>query len=369
MKTSEFNYYLPKELIAQKPMSPRDHSRLLVLDRNSGKIEHRYFYEIVKFLWKGDILVLNDSRVIPARLLGKKVSTGGKAEVLLLRPKTDDLKKYVWSDTWLVIGKPELNQGQEIKFAGDLKGEILKVLNYQRIIKFNQKGERLRKTIYKIGQAPVPPYIQSKIANSRLRKYYQTVYAEKIGSVAAPTAGFHFTRRLMKKLKKQGVQFEFITLHVGLGTFQPVKTENIENHRLELEWAEIDRKTAQDLNQAKRQNRRIIAVGTTTTRTLEGFTDKKGILRTGRKFVDLFIYPGYKFKYVDALLTNFHLPKSTLLMLVSAFVPPTQKFRRASKASADKSALAGKNLIFKAYQEAIQKKYRFFSFGDAMFIK
>jgi len=348
MQLREFDYYLPRDFIAQKPVHPRDYSRLMVINRISGKISHHYFYEIGKFLQKGDVLVLNDSKVIPARMLGKREG-GGKAEVLLLRPNAKNLKEYVWRNDWWLIGKPGLARGQIIKFPHGLEAQILKTNGYERLIKFNCQGEKLKKLIYKIGQAPVPPYIKTKISTQELKKQYQTIYAKHLGSVAAPTAGFHFTPRLIKKLKNQGIQFKYITLHVGLGTFQPVKIEKIEGHKMLAEWAEIDKKTAADLNKAKKEKRRIIAVGTTSTRALESMANARGIVQPGQKFVDLFIYPGYKFKVIDALITNFHLPKSTLLMLVSA--------------------LAGRKLIRKAYQEAIKAKYRFFSFGDAMFIQ
>lgn len=344
MKLSEFDYFLPKEYIAQKPIYPRDHSKLMAVNRETGEISHHLFYEIEKFLKKGDVLVLNNTKVIPARLIGQKPETGGKIEILLIRPQLKNLKDYRWSKRWIVIGRPGLKEGQKIIFPNGLKAEVKKVLNYERIIEFNYEAEKLKRAIYKIGQAPTPPYIK-RLSNL---KEYQTSYAKHLGSVAAPTAGFHFTPRLIKKLKNKGVIFKYVTLHVGLGTFEPVKTENIEEHKMEAEWAEIDKKTAQFLNQAKKKGQRIIAVGTTTTRTLEGFSDKKNHLKSGQKFINLFIYPGYQFKFIDALITNFHLPKSTLLMLVSAF--------------------AGKELIFKAYNEAIKNHYRFFSFGDAMFI-
>ncbi len=344
MKLKDFDYYLPKELIAQKPISPRDHSRLMVVNRKTGEIQHTYFYQIDRFLQKGDVLVLNNSKVIPARLIGTKPETGGKIEVLLVRPNVKNLKNYQWSKEWFVIGRPGLKEGQKIIFPHGLEAEVKKEINYERLIRFNQQGEKLKKIIYQIGVAPTPPYIK-RLSNL---KEYQTVYAKHLGSVAAPTAGFHFTPRLIKKLQRKGVIFKYVTLHVGLGTFQPVKVENIEEHKMESEWVEIDKKTAHSLNQAKRNHQRIIAVGTTSTRALESFATCRGILRSGQKFVDLFIYPGYHFKFIDALITNFHLPKSTLMMLVSAF--------------------AGRELIFKAYEEAINNKYRFFSFGDAMFI-
>jgi len=348
MKVKDFDYDLPKELIAQKPISPRDHCKLMVVNKKTGEISHHFFYQIDQFLQKGDVIVLNTSKVIPGRLIGKKEATRGKVEVFLIRPKTKNLKNYQWNSEWIVIGKPGLKKGEKIKFSFGLQGKIIKDNgykdNYERLIKFNAQGEKLKNLIYKNGQAPTPPYVK-RLSNL---KEYQTTYAKHLGSVAAPTAGFHFTACLIKKLKKKGVIFKEVVLHVGLGTFKPVKTEIVENHQMDFEWAEIDKKTAKFLNQAKKNGQRIIAVGTTTTRTLEGFAIKKGVLKSGQKFVGLFIYPGYQFKFVDALITNFHLPKSTLIMLVSA--------------------LAGKDLILRAYDEAVKKHYRFYSFGDAMFI-
>ncbi len=348
MQVKDFDYYLPKELIAQKPTSPRDHCKLMVVNRKTGEISHHFFYQIDQFLKKGDVVVINTSKVIPARLLGKKMATGGTVEVFLVRPNIKNFKNYQWSDEWIIIGKPGLKKGEKIKFSSGLQGEIIKEKgykdSYERLIKFNVQGEKLKKLIYKNGQAPTPLYIK-RLSNL---KEYQTTYAKHLGSVAAPTAGFHFTPRLIKKLKKKGIIFKEVVLHVGLGTFKPVKTDIVEDHQMDFEWAEIDEKTSKFLNQAKKNGQRIIAIGTTTTRTLEGFATKRGILKSGQKFVGLFIYPGYQFKFIDALITNFHLPKSTLIMLVSAF--------------------AGKDLIFKAYNEAIKNHYRFYSFGDAMFI-
>lgn len=348
MQLKDFDYRLPKSLISQKPISPRDHSRLMIVDRKTGQISHHHFYDVLKLLKKGDVLVLNDSKVIPARLLGKRES-GGKAEILLLRPSAKNLKNYAWLKEWWVIGKPGLAINQAITFPQGLKAKVLKINGYERSVQFNFKGEKLKKIIYQIGQAPVPPYIKTNVSGAKLKKEYQTIYAKHLGSVAAPTAGFHFTPKLIKKLKSQGVKLQYVTLHVGLGTFQPVKEEKIENHKMSGEWTEIDNKTAVFLNKARKQGKRIIGVGTTATRVLESAANDKGIIKPGQKFVDLFIYPGYKFKIVDALITNFHLPKSTLLMLVSAF--------------------AKRKLILAAYQKAIKKKYRFFSFGDAMFIQ
>lgn len=347
MKLSDFDYNLPKNLVAQKPISPRDQSRLMVVDRQEQKIGHYHFYDMAKFLKKGDVLVLNNSKVLPARIFGKK-ETGAKVEILLVRPKGDNLKIYSWKNEWWVIGKPGLNLREIVNFSNGLRARVIKVDGYYRLLKFNCQGEKLKKIIYKIGEAPIPPYINNKVSADKLKKQYQTIYAKQLGSIAAPTAGFHFTPKLIKELKSKGIAFKFITLHVGPGTFQPIKSENIKDHKMMGEWVQIDKQTADFLNQAKRQKRRIITVGTTSVRSLEAFSDKKGIVHSGQKFVDLFIYPGYKFKVVDALITNFHLPKSTLLLLVST--------------------LASKPLIFKAYKEAIKKKYRFFSFGDAMFI-
>jgi S-adenosylmethionine:tRNA ribosyltransferase-isomerase len=347
MKLSEFDYNLPSQLIAQKPAIPRDSARLIVLERKTGKIYHSHFPKIDKFLAKGDVIVLNNTKVFPARLVGYKIPSGGKIELLLLQPNLKNLKKIVWSNQWLAIFKGKLKVGQKIKFAKILEGEIIKEIGREKIIEFNKKGESFKKLIFNLGKVPIPPYIKSKIPKPKLKKYYQTVFAEKIGSVAAPTAGFHFTKRLIKKLQKKGVTFKYITLHVGLGTFQPIKGEIVEKYKMPQEWAEISKKTAKFLNRAKKEGKRIIACGTTVTRTLEGFFSGKK-LSSGEKFVDLFIYPGYKFKFIDGLITNFHLPKSTPLLLACAF--------------------AGKNFIFKAYKEAIEKKYRFFSFGDAMLI-
>jgi len=362
MKLQDFDYNLPKELIAQKPITPRDHSRLLMLDRKTKKISHHHFFEIgdslIGGLKQNDVLVLNNTKVIPARLLGEKIDTGGKVEVFLIRPKINDLKKYSWPYEWVVIGGPKLNLGQQIIFNKVLKGEIIEILGQERIIRFNKRGEALKKIIFQIGQTPIPPYIKSPDKGNKLQKEYQTVFAKHLGSVAAPTAGFHFTPRLLKRLQKQGVRIEYVTLHVGLGTFQPVKEGDIKKHHMHSEWAMIDNVVAKRLNQYKKNGRRIISVGTTACRTLESFCDKKGELKSGAKFTDIFIYPGYKFKFVDCLITNFHLPKSTLLMLVSAF---------AGQSSVAKSS-EGIKLVKKAYQEAIKNKYRFYSFGDAMFI-
>lgn len=345
LRLSEFDYYLPKKLIAQEPIISRDHSRLLVLDREKQKISHHYFFAIDKFLKKGDVLVLNETKVFPARLYGKK-TTGGKVEIILLRPEAKNFQNPLRINLWRVIGRSRLKVGQTLIFSSNLKAEVLNDDHPEKIIKFNQSDQKLEKLIYQLGKTPTPPYLHPKIKDSVLRKSYQTVYAKNIGSAAAPTAGFHFTKELMQKLKKQGIIFEKIVLHIGRATFEPIKGENLPT-QLPSELAILDQKTSQRLNQAKKMGQRIIAVGTSTVRTLEGLA-KKGKLYAAEKFIDLFIYPGYQFQFVDALITNFHLPKSSNLILVSAF--------------------AGKNFILKAYQEAVRKKYRFYTFGDAMFI-
>lgn len=329
----EFDYHLPKNLIGQKPIKPRDAARLLILDKKSGRMEHKKFYNLFDYLQAGDVLVLNNSRVIPARLLGYK-KTGGKIEIFLLSKQRG---KY-----WQVLVRGQVKINQEILFSKNIKAKIIKKNNDQLyLVEFTASDKK----ILSIGQTPLPPYIKktAELAD------YQTVYAQISGSVAAPTAGLHFTKKLLQRLKKKGIIIEYITLHVGLGTFQPVKSQYIQDHKIHSEWAKIDKKTAQSINQAKQAGHKIIAVGTTSLRTLEAFSDNRGGLKQQNKWVDIFIYPGYKFKFTDGLITNFHLPKSTLLLLVSA--------------------LAGKKIIQKAYQTAIAKKYKFFSFGDAMFIK
>lgn len=349
MLVSDFGYHLPKNLIAQKPIKPRDQSRLLVLNRQGKKISHHHFFELGQFLKRGDVLVLNNTKVFPARLIGRKV-TGGKIEVFLLKR----INGQIWE---CLLGGHGRGEKLKINFNKNLKGEIInpvREINFSNgvkkpsdgvwQIKFNCGGKKLEKIINQIGQTPTPPYIKTP-AN---KNDYQTIYAKKTGSVAAPTAGFHFTKKLINQLKKQGIQFEFVTLQVGYGTFQPIKVKKIEEHKMHPELAILDCQTAEKLNQAKKQGRRVIAVGTTTVRVLESFADKNGRLKAGRKDTNIFIYPGYKFRFIDALITNFHLPQSTLLMLVSALV--------------------GRKLILKTYQTAVRKKYRFYSFGDAMMI-
>jgi len=389
MKLSQFDYYLPPNLIAQKQIKPRDHSRLLVLDRSVsppespnkwlqqmdgysagvsserlqrerkrpqwGMITHDYFYNLDKYLTKNDVLVFNNSKVIPARI---RLDNGG--EIFLLK----DLKYGQWE----VIGRKLRNSPYEIpdeksgchiatisqteeikKLRKGLRCEIVKRLdNGNWVVKFNYTGKKFSDILEKIGETPLPPYIKTKDSN-RIRQDYQTLYAKHKGSVAAPTAGLHFTPRVFKKLKKKGIKTEFVTLHVGLGTFQPVKTDEIECHHMHAEYATLNFATAKRLNNYRKQGKRIIAVGTTSCRVLESFSNQKNQLKAGSKWVDIFIYPPYKFKFVDSIITNFHLPKSTLLMLVSA--------------------LAGRKFILQAYQEAIKRKYQFYSFGDGMLIK
>ena len=337
MKLSDFDYNLPKALIAQKPVTPRDHSRLMTLDRKKKKIGHRHFFNLIDCLQKGDVLVLNDTKVFPARLIGRRRESGGKVEVFLLKP--------VNNNTWeALIGNRRKKIGQAVEFKKGLSCEIIKKIDESVwLVTFNKSGKSLERIIDQIGLTPLPPYIKA----AGFRNRYQTVYAQYRGSVAAPTAGFHFTKGLIGKLKKKGVQFEFVTLHVGLGTFEPVKEGNVKQHKMHSEYALLNERAAERLNRAKKEGRRIIAVGTTSVRTLESF-NIKGKFKAGQKWTDIFIYPGYKFKAIDAIITNFHLPKSTLLMLVMAF--------------------AGKGFIVKAYREAVKKKYRFYSFGDAMLI-
>lgn len=343
MLVSDFDYHLPKELIAQKPIHPRDRSRLLVLNRRTGAIKHRHFYDLPKFLKKDDLLVFNDTKVFKARLFGNlksKISNlKSDVEIFLLRP----IDKYNWE----VLAKPgkKLKEGGVISFG---RGLNCRVKNKKEegvvIIKFNQPKEKVLIMADKIGHVPVPPYVARE---PKKLSDYQTIYAKNTGSVAAPTAGFHFTPRLFQELKKKGVGLAFVTLHVGLGTFRLVKTERVEEHEMHSEWVEIDKETADLIKQAKKAGRRVIAVGTTTARVLEGVA-KAGKLQSHKGDINIFIYPGYKFKIIDGLITNFHLPKSTLLVLVSAFI--------------------GREKILRAYQTAVKKKYRFFSFGDAMFV-
>jgi S-adenosylmethionine:tRNA ribosyltransferase-isomerase len=360
MKLSLFNYHLPKELIAQTPAEPRDTAGLLVYNSNTQGITNDKFFNLPKYLQSGDVLVFNNTKVFPARLIMKK-PTGGKIEIFLLK----EIKSGVWE--CLVGGRlPAVvpmdigtmtDKGQFFLSLKNLKADVLKKFDDGRyLIKFNLTGEKFLKFIEKNGETPLPPYIKTK-DNKNIRKKYQTIYAKYFGSVAAPTAGLHFTKKLLANLKKRGIQIEFATLHVGLGTFQPVKTDEIEKHKMHAEFAILDKETSARLNYYKKQGRRIIAVGTTSARLLEAVADKNGKLKPIKKEVNIFIYPGYKFKFVDALITNFHLPKSTLLMLVSSFL------------GQGKYKTAGIKIMQKIYATAIKKKYRFYSFGDGMLIE
>ncbi len=341
MNTKDFYYELPQELIAQKPLTDRTASRLLVLNRKSGEIEHKHFYDIIDYLKEGDCLVMNNTRVIPARLYGTKEKTGGKIEFLLL--------KRIDINTWEVILKPgrKAKVGSRFEFGGGLlKAEILKVIeDGNRIVRFEYDGV-WEELLDRLGEMPLPPYIHEKLTD---KERYQTVYSKIEGSAAAPTAGLHFTNDLMEKIRSKGVKFAFVTLHVGLGTFRPVSVDNVEEHKMHSEYYEVSEETAKIVNETRANGGRIIAVGTTSVRTLESVADENGNLKPCSGNTEIFIYPGYRFKAVDALITNFHLPESTLLMLISAF--------------------SDKEKIFNAYSEAIGERYRFFSFGDAMFIK
>ena len=338
MLLNDFNYDLPEELIAQKPLEPRNSSRLMVLDTVNRTICHEKFFNLQKFLTAGDTLIFNDTRVIPARLIGRK-STGARAEVFLLR-RLD-------AKTWETLVKPgkKLRDGSEIIFGDELSCKIIGRTNFGgRVVQFNFDGI-FEEILDKLGETPLPPYIHEKLADS---ERYQTVYNRERGSAAAPTAGLHFTTDQMRELENFGVNLGFVTLHVGLGTFRPVQVENIENHEMHEEFYSIPQKTADLIRETKLHGGRVIAVGTTSIRTLESAAVDKISVSAGSGTTKIFIYPGYEFKIVDALITNFHLPKSTLLMLVSA--------------------LAGRKFILRAYQEAVRERYRFFSFGDAMFI-
>ena len=340
MRTDDFDYYLPEELIAQTPLKERDHSRLLVLDKNTGEITHERFDNIINYLNKDDILVINNTKVIPARLIGSKEETNAVIEVLLL--------KDLGEDTWQCLCKPakRVKIGTIINFSDLLKLECVYVgEDGIRHFKFIYNGI-LMEILDKLGEMPLPPYIHEKLED---KDRYQTVYAKNSGSAAAPTAGLHFTKELLEKIKEKGIKIEEITLHVGLGTFRPVQVDDVTKHKMHSEFYIMSKETADVLNKAKKDGRRIVAVGTTTTRTLETIMSLYNEFKECSGNTDIFIYPGFKFKAIDALITNFHLPKSTLVMLVSAF--------------------ASKEKIMNAYNEAVSKKYRFFSFGDAMFIK
>lgn len=367
MKLQEFDFELPKNLIAQKPASPRDHSRLLVFERRSGRVDHRYFYDLPDYLGPGDVLVLNNTKVIRARLIGKR-KTGGKVEIFLLRKTSNHGgdKGEAWQ---CLVGGKKRKENLEVFFRHGFEARV-SVRNPDGTwqVSFNMKGKRLEKLVEKIGQVPLPPYIKRNKKSAIDGKSYQTVFAaaDQPGSVAAPTAGLHFTSRLLKKLVHRGVRVAYVTLHVGLGTFMPVKTENIEQHPMHAEFFEIRKVELEKIIEAKKSGGRIIAVGTTSARALETVFRKKSKIRSaGRRtksktlngWTDIFIYPGYKFRAVDALITNFHLPKSTLLMLTSAFAGRDGESQRR-----------GLKIILHAYRAAIKNCYRFYSYGDAMLI-
>ena len=339
MKTSDFWFDLPEELIAQTPLQQRDSSRMLKLDRVTGQIQHKHFYDIIDYLQAGDCLVMNDSRVLPARLLGHR-PTGGAVEVLLLRDLGD--KK------WECLCKPgrKMQVGHEVIFGeGELSATVVEVKeDGNRVVEFHYEGIFLE-VLERLGKMPLPPYIKAELAD---QERYQTVYSREVGSAAAPTAGLHWTKELLDKARAKGIKTAFVTLHVGLGTFRPVKAENILEHHMHSELCMMSAETASILNETKRSGGRVICVGTTSCRTLESLVNEDGTFEEKSKWTEIFIYPGYTFKAMDGLITNFHLPESTLVMLVSAF--------------------AGRDHVLAAYDEAVKERYRFFSFGDAMFI-
>lgn len=350
LMTKDFDYFLPEEQIAQTPIEPRDHSRLMVLDRKEKSIRHRHFYDIIDFLNEGDVLVINDSRVIPARIYGEKVREEGdfvlepaKIETLLLRQRE--------TDVWEVLLRParKIKVGGSVRYGDILTATVTEIIeDGNRIVRFSydkKKFANIFEVLNVIGSMPLPPYITKKLED---KERYQTVYARENGSAAAPTAGLHFTKELLEKIKQKGVKIAPIMLHVGLGTFRPVSEEKITDHIMHSEYISVTKESADTINECRKNGGRIVAVGTTSCRTLESVSDEDGIVHPICAETGIFIYPGYKFKATDALITNFHLPKSTLLMLVSAF--------------------AGKDFIMGAYEEAVKEKYRFFSFGDAMFI-
>ncbi len=341
MKTSDFYYDLPQELIAQTPLERRDGSRLMVLDRESGEITHRHFYDLPEYLHPGDTLVLNDSRVLPARLYGHRVPTGGAVELLLLKDQGDG--------KWECLARPgrKLKPGAEVSFGdGELTATIAEDLQEgKKLVQFHYEGIFLE-ILERLGKMPLPPYIKEELQNG---ERYQTVYSKVTGSAAAPTAGLHFTKELLQKIQDMGVSVAYVTLHVGLGTFRPVSAEEVTDHHMHSEFCMISKETAELLNETHRRGGRIICVGTTSCRTLESFAKEDGTFEESSGWTEIFIYPGYRFKAMDALVTNFHLPESTLVMLVSAF--------------------AGREHILNAYNTAVQERYRFFSFGDAMLIQ
>ena len=340
MKTSDFYYDLPEELIAQDPLENRSDSRLMVLDKETGTVSHHVFREIVDYLSPGDCLVINDTKVIPARLIGEREGTGAKIEVLLLKRKTGDV--------WETLVKPgrKAKPGTRIQFGGGLLvGEVMDIVDEgNRLIRFEFEGI-FEEILDQLGQMPLPPYITHQLKD---KDRYNTVYATHSGSAAAPTAGLHFTPELLKTIEEKGIDIARVTLHVGLGTFRPVKVDDVENHHMHSEFYMIDEEAAEKINRAKENGKRVICVGTTSCRTIESAADENGRLKPCSGWTEIFIYPGYQFKILDCLITNFHLPESTLIMLVSA--------------------LAGKENVLAAYEEAVKERYRFFSFGDAMFI-
>lgn len=341
MKVTDFDFNLPEELIAQHPMEKRDEARLMVMNKENGEIEHKVFKDIIDYLEPGDCIVLNDTRVLPARLIGSKEGTGGKIEFLLL--------KRVDKDTWETLVKPGKRAQIGTRFVfgdGELKAEVIGLGEEgSRIVKFEYEGI-FEEVLDKLGQMPLPPYITERLEDKEM---YQTVYSREQGSAAAPTAGLHFTKELLEKIEGKGVSIAFLTLHVGLGTFRPVKVENIEEHNMHAEYYCMSKATADIINKTKESGKNVIAVGTTSCRTLETIGDESGKVREQSGWTDIFIFPGYKYKVVDKLITNFHLPQSTLIMLVSA--------------------LAGKENVMNAYETAVRERYKFFSFGDAMFVK
>ena len=340
MKTSDFYYDLPQELIAQTPLDRRDGSRLMVLDKNTGAVKHMHFYDLPSLLRPGDCLVLNDSRVLPARLLGHREPGGGAAEVLLLNDKGDK--------TWECLVRPgkKMKPGPKLSFGdGLLTAEVTETLEGgNRLVRFHYDGIFLE-LLEQLGKMPLPPYIKAELQDP---ERYQTVYSREVGSAAAPTAGLHFTKELLEQIQAMGVSLAYVTLHVGLGTFRPVKEEEITDHEMHSEYCMISKETAETINETRRKGGRVICVGTTSCRTIESWAAEDGTLKESAGWTNIYIYPGYRFKVLDALITNFHLPESTLVMLVSA--------------------LAGREHILAAYEEAVREKYRFFSFGDAMFI-
>ncbi|MCI6019675.1 MAG: tRNA preQ1(34) S-adenosylmethionine ribosyltransferase-isomerase QueA [Clostridiales bacterium] len=341
MKTSDFYYDLPQELIAQDPLADRSSSRLMVVDRKTGEVSHHVFREIIDYLNPGDCLVINNTKVIPARLYGIKEDTGAHIEILLLKRREND----VW-ETLVKPGK-KARPGARIVFGdGCLKAEVLEVVDEgNRLIHFEYEGI-FEEILDRLGEMPLPPYITHKLQD---KNRYQTVYAKYEGSAAAPTAGLHFTEELLQKVKEKGIRIAPVTLHVGLGTFRPVKVDDVNDHHMHSEFYMVSKETAEIINETKKSGGRVIAVGTTSTRTLESVADENGMIRETSGWTDIFIYPGYQFKCIDALITNFHLPESTLLMLVSA--------------------LSSRETMLDAYKIAVEEKYRFFSFGDAMFIE